>query len=368
MKILINATNIGRQLSGLSVYTLSLLKELVKLDKENEYLIVVNKTSLENISEIDFPVNFRLKLTGRYISSDYGTRGHFLRFLYANYLALIYRRYLIFTSSQLEAVVVPARQIIVIQDVIHLMDKSFNKKQYIYFKYVLKIAAKRALKIIVPSQFTKTQILKYYNTADDKVIVTHLGIQQLFKEQIGKDGAKKEKYILYVGRIAETKNTGNLLEAFRSIKDKIDYKLVVAGNGNKRFIDELKYKGLINNRVELRSDLKIQNLLELYKKAALFVFPSLYEGFGLPPLEAMACGCPVVVSDTTSLPEVCGDAAVYVDPTDIKSIADGILKVLGDDKLREEMVKKGYLWAKGFTWEKTARETLAVINSTKNNY
>ena len=93
----------------------------------------------------------------------------------------------------------------------------------------------------------------------------------------------------------------------------------------------------------------------------MFVFPTLYEGFGLPPIEAMACGCPVVVSNTTSLPEVCGDAAVFVDPTDVKSIADGITKVLGDEKLRTELVKKGCLRAKGYTWERTARETLEVI-------
>ncbi len=105
-------------------------------------------------------------------------------------------------------------------------------------------------------------------------------------------------------------------------------------------------------------------LYNLYKNAKLFVFPSLYEGFGLPPLEAMACGCPVVVSNVASLPEVCGDAGYYVDPYCVESIAEGIYQVLTDESLRQSLIQKGLERAALFSWEKSAREHLKVFEET----
>jgi glycosyltransferase involved in cell wall biosynthesis len=121
--------------------------------------------------------------------------------------------------------------------------------------------------------------------------------------------------------------------------------------------DDAKYMGYIQTK----------NLAYIYNLANLFIFPSLYEGFGLPPLEAMASGCPVVVSNVASLPEVCGDAAYYVNPYDVESIADGIYKVVNDKELRENLVQKGLERAKLFSWEKSAREHLKVFEEVLNS-
>jgi len=363
MKILINATNIGERLNGLSVYTLSMLKEFVKLDKDNEYLVILNKAAQTHTLSINFPVNFKVKYVSRIISPDYGTKGHLLRLLYANYMGFRYRKYLIFTTSQMEAIIFHSRQVIVVQDVIYLMDKKFNKKQYLYYKYLLKIALKNALAIFTPSQFTKEEVLKHYHLNPDKIFVTPLGIQRMYYEEIKKENIIREKFILYVGRIAPTKNVLCLLEAYNLIKDKIEERMIVVGNGSREYLDRIKNKGLLTEKVLIKENAKQVDILDLYKKAFLFVFPTLYEGFGLPPIEAMACGCPVVISNTTSLPEVCGDAAIYVDPMNVNSLADGIMKGLGDIRLREEMIKKGIERAKGYCWEKTTGETLRVINN-----
>jgi glycosyltransferase involved in cell wall biosynthesis len=128
---------------------------------------------------------------------------------------------------------------------------------------------------------------------------------------------------------------------------------------NKRY-----YKKIIKNfnKIKILGHISIKELVILYKNAELFLFPTLYEGFGLPPLEAMACGCPVVVSDKGSLPEVCGDAAVYVNPYDPQDIAEGVLKVLTDENLRRNLIQKGYQQVKKFSWEQTVKKFLEVLN------
>ena len=155
----------------------------------------------------------------------------------------------------------------------------------------------------------------------------------------------------------------NLVRAYISLDKGIrkDIKLVLAG-----------FKGWENKEImallkEGKSDvlylgyLPDKELGELYNLATLFVYPSMYEGFGLPPLEAMACCCPVVASNVASLPEVCGDAALYVDPHDVNSIAEGIHKVLTDDDLRQSLIEKGLERAKLFSWEKSAKEHIKVF-------
>ena len=129
---------------------------------------------------------------------------------------------------------------------------------------------------------------------------------------------------------------------------------VFGGEGLKELIQSSD--GIVHHRI-----VDDQMLLRLYRNARIMVYPSLYEGFGLPPLEAMGCGCPVVVSNATSLPEVCGDAAYYIDPYTVESIAEGMCKVLTDDSLRQSLIRKGLGRAKMFTWEKSAKEHLKVF-------
>jgi len=160
------------------------------------------------------------------------------------------------------------------------------------------------------------------------------------------------------------KNIKNLLIAFSLIGNKIDHKLVIVGDNETTLETEMKLAGLsakIKKRVIFKQDIDEESKCELMKNASLLVFASLYEGFGLPPLEAMACGCPVIASDNSSLPEVCGEAAYYVNPQNPQDISDAIITVLNNKALRNELVNNGLDRAKQFSWINSATEHLNVL-------
>jgi len=167
-----------------------------------------------------------------------------------------------------------------------------------------------------------------------------------------------KKYILFVGSRSGYKNFNLFVEAITPllVKDN-ELKLVCVGGGNFKEIENEKFKRLnIINKIYQYS-VNDDILTYLYKKAVAFIFPSLYEGFGIPILEAFSCGCPVIASNTSSLPEVAGDAAVYFDPTDKLSMLNSIQKVIYNDELKKQLINKGIERVKEFTWEKTAEKT-----------
>jgi glycosyltransferase involved in cell wall biosynthesis len=198
----------------------------------------------------------------------------------------------------------------------------------------------------------------------------HLGVDHgLFKiypmdalEAYSRELDLPEKFILFVGTREPRKNLGRLIQAYAELPDPVqsEFSLVIVGPPGWGETD-LPAINRLGNRVVLLEYLDAQKLALTYNRASLLVYPSLYEGFGLPPLEAMACGCPVVVSRAASLPEVCADAALYVDPLDVQSIAEGMDRVLADEELRLSLRQKGRERAEVFTWENTARETLKVF-------
>jgi glycosyltransferase involved in cell wall biosynthesis len=170
-------------------------------------------------------------------------------------------------------------------------------------------------------------------------------------------------YILAVGSLDPRKNLNNLIKAFKSCNLN-DTKLVIAGSASKIFSDpELKLLLNEDPAITLAGYLTDSELNAAYHHAKLFVYPSLFEGFGLPPLEAMHCGCATIVSDTTSLPEVCADASYYVDPTDSDDIAQAIHRLMRDESLRNALVLKGYKRSKEFNWESSAEKLAQLIKA-----
>jgi glycosyltransferase involved in cell wall biosynthesis len=170
-------------------------------------------------------------------------------------------------------------------------------------------------------------------------------------------------YIFTVASRDPRKNISRLIEAWRRIAPEIKGKreLLIAGGESRSFTSEDFHN--LPNDVSFTGYIKDDALRSLYSGADVFIFPSLYEGFGLPPLEAMACGCPVIVSNTTSMPEVCGEAARYIDPFSVGSIVDGLTELLSDRHLRDELVRKGLERAKQFTWQRSAREHIKVFEA-----
>ena len=174
----------------------------------------------------------------------------------------------------------------------------------------------------------------------------------------------EEKFILYLGRINRMKNIQGMLKAFDIISSKIEEKLVIVGNDEselKREIHLAKLKESTVNKIVFKKNITEDEKCRLMRNASLFLYATLYEGFGLPPVEAMACGCPVVASNNSSLPEVCGDAAYYVDPNSHSEIANGILNVLNNAALRNTMINKGITNSLRFNWSFSTKEHLRVM-------
>jgi len=230
-----------------------------------------------------------------------------------------------------------------------------------------KIGFKKASHIIAISESTKKDIIDHAGISGDRISTIYQGVDHEVyyprKARISGSG-----YVLFVGAEEPRKNFIILLEAFSILKKAEGFEsLKLIGIGHTRdekyrraVLEAIDRLGLRDHVVSIDYLLNGEELATYYSNAACFVLPSLYEGFGLPALEAMACGCPVITSNTTSLPEVVGDAGILVDPYNIQGLADALKLVLTNSGFRQEMVEKGLAQAKKFTWEKTAQETLKV--------
>ncbi|MDD5491404.1 MAG: glycosyltransferase family 1 protein, partial [bacterium] len=201
-----------------------------------------------------------------------------------------------------------------------------------------------------------------------KIIVTYEGVSE--KYRIIQDKAEINKvlqryniqthYILFVGTMDPRKNLIRLIQAFRKVKEEQnDLKLVIVGNRGELYSEELQEQ-VATGDIILTGYVPEEELVYLYNGASIFAFPSLYEGFGLPILEAMACGAPVITSNVYSMPEVAGEAASLIDPENAKEIAAAIGRLINDQEFRKGLVAKGLARARQFTWEKTAIKTLAI--------
>jgi glycosyltransferase involved in cell wall biosynthesis len=271
------------------------------------------------------------------------------------------------------------KYVITVHDLIPLVfPRTRPSKVFLIYKYLLPRTLRKADKIIAVSNSTKLDLIKYFNIPAEKIEVIYEAADERFK--LLSDGdikAIKNKYnlsfpfILYVSGLAPHKNLIALIKAFHKVKLKgIDHKLVISGK--KRW----KYKEIFDSidALHLQDDVVFtgyvpdDDLPGLYNAADLFVYPSLYEGFGLPPLEAMACGCPVIASNTSSIPEVVGDAGILFNPQDIDTLNNSICNVLKDNELRMNMSNKSLERAKIFSWDKCAVETFKIyleVHNTK---
>lgn len=235
------------------------------------------------------------------------------------------------------------------------------------FRGAITAALRSSSRIIVPSASTRDDLVALFHTAPGKIAVTPLAADPRFKP-VSESAAKRlretyrlpEKYVLYVGINKPHKNLGTLVAAWE--RAGVDVGLVIAGAWDERYKSEVEGQ---ESRVRLLQDVDDAYLPALYSSASVFVLPSWYEGFGLPLLEAMACGAPVISSSASSLPEVGGDAPLYVDPHDTDGLAHSIARVTGNSAIQDEMRAKSLARAKVFSWERTARETLAVYSSVQ---
>jgi glycosyltransferase involved in cell wall biosynthesis len=252
----------------------------------------------------------------------------------------------------------------------HLFPQQWSLSERVYFGLSSSILTSRASAIAALSENTKKDILNILKVREDAVEVIYPGVPQGFepvpsnKSQPVLDKYKLDQpYILYIGSLHPRKNVEGLLDAFEIIAPEIPHDLAIVGPGlfnhenlSKRFVDSP-----VSDRIKVLGMLPRSELPSFYSQAAVFVFPSLYEGFGFPVLEALACGCPTITTRSSSLVEVAGEAAVLVEPNDTNGLVSGIKKVLIDSQYRAYLQKQSLLQAACFSWENAARKTVALL-------
>lgn len=270
------------------------------------------------------------------------------------------------------------KKILTIHDLIPII---FSKNLPLLYKLwgpSLKLIKNRTDQIITDSKNSKNDCIKYLGIPEDKIDVIYLGPDKQFKPLKNKDTIREDlknkydidtRFILYVGTVELRKNIQLLIKSFYKLLNKgLKIKLVLIGNLGHGFkeISDIINDLDISKEVIFLGYVPMDDLIKFYNATDLFVFPSFYEGFGLPPLEAMACGCPVITSNTSSLPEVVGDAGIMVDPHDIDDLTDKIYQIMTDEGLRADLGRKCLDRAKLFSWADTANETWKVYEKVLN--
>lgn len=353
---------------GIGVYTYQIIKNLNEIDDENKYhLIHYSKNDLDvynHNNEIIISKNRFIKGWGSFMFWRYFTLPRKLK-TYS--LDMVHDPYELgpFTFSQ------PYQKVITVHDLTPLIfPKLFKKMDVILHRLLLKKTIDRADKIITVSYHSKNDLIKYLNVPEDKIEVIYNGkgesFQPMNKEEIDDINKKYQlphEFILSVGGLHPIKNIPRLLQAYNlALKDGLKHKLVIVGNPMDRsheIFRTLKVLG-IEEKVIFTGPVSEKDLVALYNAADLFVYPCLYAGFGLPPLEAMACGTPVITSNNSSLPEVVGDAGLFINPYNTKELAQSINSLLGEEKTRKKLIKKGLKRSELFKWSDTAIKTLEV--------
>jgi len=381
MKIAIDALPLMLPKTGIGFYTGHLLSEFVRTAPENEYYLcdmllgqsfynlikikdlAKSLKTLQNISRFSYPLQPMIRIglmvysrgsqeTKKIEEMDLFFGPNFKGFFKGN-----------------------LKNVITIHDMGHeFYPENVEEKVLDYLREELPRAAKLANLIIADSKSTKRDILKFLNVPEEKVKVISIGVDKSFQpikdpmvlETTRKKYRLSEDFILYLGAIQPRKNITGLIQAYNLLSKRqgFNYDLVIGGGVGWRNenVSRLVVELGLENRIRFTGYIEPLDLPVLYNLATTFVYPSFYEGFGLPVLEAMACGVPVVTSNVSSLPEIAGDAAVYVNPHSVEELSEGIRRILFDGNLRSSCVIKGLERARSFTWEGCARETLKTFN------
>jgi len=365
-RIGIDAQAIGTNFSGNEVYIKNVIKNLDRHSRF-DYRLFVNKN-----------YNYAGDFTGtNWKTLEFKTRSPFLR-LPIEFPRLIRREKLDLLHVQYTAPYFADCPIVsTIHDIsFEHYPEFFTRKEASFLKVGIRKTAKEAARIITVSDYSKQDMIDTYRVPEERIVVTYNSIDEAFRavptsaqlaEVRQKYGIEGE-YILAVGNLQPRKNIPRLLEAYKRIRlENADIRAKLVVVGRKAWMFEGIFQSLADfpflKDVILTDYVPKEDLPLLYNAASVFVYPSIFEGFGLPVLESMACGTPVVTSNTSCLPEIAGGAAVLVDPLKEDDIAAGIVKLLREPKTRQAYIAKGLARAQDFSWEKTGRQTSAIYES-----
>ncbi|MDX9971145.1 MAG: glycosyltransferase family 1 protein [Candidatus Gracilibacteria bacterium] len=357
MKIAIDASRYGhKSATGVEWYSFHIINHLIQENKEHEFLLYCrDKIDIEESERVKLRVikNKRLwtilGLTNRIFKDKPDC---------------------LFVPSHTLPILLPKRSAIMIHDLAFKRYRdSYKLFQYLYLDLSTRFAVRFSSRILVPSDATKNDLIRFYKCDPKKISTIYHGFDsnEYLEEKDMKKASKfsaKIPYLLFVGRIETKKNISKILKAFERIKEKYsDFSLILAGKPGVGYPEIEKQISTMKHKqdVILPGYISEEEKRYLYKNAVCFVFPSLFEGFGFPVLEAFASKCPVVCSDSGSLPEVCGEACMLTNNNDDGALYENIFKLIENKEIREKLINMGLNRLSFFDWEKCAKETLKAL-------
>lgn len=360
--IVIDARPIG---SSTGRYLRKLVENLGRLDKENRYTILIWSTF--STQELVLPSNFQFKI------ADYPISGSFKEQFNLTFMLRKLKPDLVHFGMVQQPILYRGKSITTVHDLTTARFRNpaknwlvFKIKQWVYRGLIVWVAHK-SKNLIVPTQYVKTDLAKFAHINKDKIVVTYESAEEFSEPAEPILFFEGKQYIMFNGRPLPHKNLRRLIQTLGLLGQKYpNLYLMIAGKKDASFksyvnlANELK----VGDKVVLTDWITDGQLKWAMANTRAYIYPSLSEGFGLPPLEAMLHGAPVAASNTSCIPEVLGDAAQYFDPLSVEDMASKIDDVLSDDKLREELIKNGHEQVKKYSWEKMAAQTLEIYKTT----
>lgn len=346
---------------GIGTYVSNLVRGLARLNDDYEYTLICHPTDVDFVRSLG--ANFRAWPDR---SGNYSLREQFT----IPWDVWRTRPDVFHAPHYVLPTLTPGRTVVTIHDCIHLRFPQYlpNRLAHFYARAFLSGAARKAARIITVSEASKRDIMHFLHTPAGRIEVVYNGFDERLSAPSAVDEARVRDrfqldapFVLYAGNIKPHKNVDRLIEAFAQLRQRgLDtVKLLIIGDDISKYsnLRRLVHRHQLHQQVRFLGFVSTDTLAALYQLAQVFVFPSLYEGFGLPPLEAMANGTPVITSNVSSLPEVVGDAALLIDPMDAGALADAMYRVLTEPELRADLVRRGRERVKAFSWERSVART-----------
>jgi glycosyltransferase involved in cell wall biosynthesis len=359
----------GYRQAGVSRYTEHLLRWLPTVAPDDQFVVFASRSATDGGREDRFPPSLSWAL------SRFPTERPEVRIAWEQTVGPIalqrQRVDLVHGPVNISPLLVRSPSVVTVHDLAFLVyPEQYPGAKQRYLNLMTSLSVRRAKRIIAVSDSTRADIVRYYGVHPERVVVVPNGVDPDFAPVSDPDRLKAlrerhrlpEHFILFVGTLQPRKNLVGLLRAYARVKDEVAWPLVVVGAPGwlyESVFHEAHWLG-IADRIIFAGYAEPDALPLWYSAATVFVYPSLYEGFGLPLLEAMACGTPVITSATSSLPEVAGDAAICVNPTDVAALASALERLIQQPALHAELRERGLARAREFSWERTARETAEV--------
>jgi len=370
MKIGIITDAIDDNAGGIQTYVRSLVENIFQIDKKNKYYLIHHKKSSDSIYKNRKEILIPLKRFPFY--------REIRKVILMPFILRKYRLDLVHETAQIGPFFLPSnfKKIITIHDLVPLIyPETHSLLTWIHHRIGLQLILNKVDKIIAVSNSTKRDILKFFNIPENKITVIQEGHFDYYKpindkavlNKIKKKYNLTFKFILFVGTLEPRKNICRVIQALVNVRKEFpELKLVITGKKGWKYkeVFRLINKLKLNENIIFTGYVPEEDLPVLNNLAELLVYPSLYEGFGLSPLGAMKCGCPVVSSNTSSIPEVVGDAGILVNPFSIKGIAEGILNILKNDKYKSQLIKKGLSQSRLFNWKRFTHQTIELYKET----